>query len=197
MSTLRMLAQQLTETHLTRHGDRIGKVPPLLTELREAVSGSTHEGGGSGAKQRILVNSEALDLLRDIEKEVSERYKERYETNGHIRPDDSIKIIGQDQHDPDWDEYLTYWLQDWAKRIEDLVRPRKVRRLDGTPCPSCEQAVYGEDRETCLAVDCYTGPDKQLRPVSEWTVECHGCGATWQGRNMQWLLAALSSPVID
>ena len=68
MTTLRMLAQQLTETHLTRHGDRVGKVPALLTELREAVSGSSSGdgGGGNSSKQRVLVNTSALDLLMQL-----------------------------------------------------------------------------------------------------------------------------------
>ena len=39
--TLRSLAQELTEPHLKSIGGRIGKVPSLLSELREAVSGSS------------------------------------------------------------------------------------------------------------------------------------------------------------
>ena len=191
MSELSMLAQELAEPHLTRHGERIGKVPALLDELVEAISGATHEGGGSGGKQSVLVNTNALDLHADITKETWEAYTDRY---GQSAPTlkTCIETIGRGEHPPEWDAWFTAHLRSIRDRIEQLLRPKKLRRLDGVQCPSCGQAVHGEERETALYLDCYTGPDKHLRHPSEWEVTCAACQATWDHQNMQWLLVALA-----
>lgn len=190
--SLRSLAQELTEPHMKMIGGRIGKVPSLLSELREAVSGTTHEGGGSGSKLRILVNADAIDLLRAIKDEAQSSYYDRF---GIEAPslEQCITSVGNTPHPDDWEKYFTDQYKSFKARIEATLRPKKLRRLDGTECPSCGASIYGEQRQTCLYVDCWSD-DKSLRPVHEWSVECRACNATWSGvAQMKWVLVALTA----
>lgn len=193
MTTLKMLAQQLTETHLTNHNGKIGKVPALLTELREAVSGSSagDAGGGASSKQRILVNASALDLLQSIDAEVRVAYADRF-GQGAPTLDTCIRLIANSEHPTDWQAWFTETFQTFITRIEATLRPKKLRRLDNVTCPSCNQAVHGEERVTCLYLDCYADEHKTLKHSSEWSVECAGCGAAWGHADMRWLLVALA-----
>ena len=78
--SLASLAQELTEPHMRIIGGRIGKVPALLTELQEAIGGSSDTGtGGSTSKTRILVDASALDLLNNITNQVRYAYNNRYD----------------------------------------------------------------------------------------------------------------------
>ncbi|HJX77285.1 DUF7341 domain-containing protein [Glutamicibacter sp.] len=190
--TLRSLAQELTEPHLKSIGGRIGKVPSLLSELRDAVSGSSDTGaGGSTSKQRILVNATALELLKKIDETIKPGYSDRF---GQSPPtlETCVELIGKNPHEADWELWFTEKLE-WAKQeIETMLRPKKLRRLDGITCPSCQQKVFGTERETCLYADCWLDNDTLL-PPSEWSVECKGCTATWKGqKEMGWLLVALA-----
>lgn len=191
--TLRSLAQELTEPHLTMIGGQIGKVPGLLTELREAVSGSSDTGaGGASSKARILVDASALDLLNNITDEVRIAYTNRYQDAAPILEKCIIRI-SQDAHEPDWETTLEATLN-WAKgQIETYLRPKKLRRLDGVTCPACGQATYSEDRLTALYVDCWAD-NENLKPHQEWSVECKACETHWTGTNeIKWVLVALTA----
>lgn len=190
--TLRSLAQELTEPHLKAINGRIGKVPGLLQELREAVSGSTHEGGSSGSKQRILVNADALDLIHDLEREAQQSYHDRF---GAEAPslEQCIITIGATPHPDDWENHFNYQYQSFKTRIETVIRPKKMRRLDGVECPACGMSMFSEDRKTCLYVDCWSD-NENLKPVQEWSVHCKGCETQWTGVNeLKWVLVALSA----
>lgn len=190
--TLRSLAQELTEPHLKSINGRIGKVPALLSELREAVSGSSDTGGsGSSSKARILVNATALDLLNKITNTVRTAYSDRYGQSAPIL-DTCIDLIGKSEHNGDWEKWFTVLFEGIKTEIETMLRPKKLRRLDGLPCPSCSQTVHGEERETCLYLDCYINEDKELKHIQEWSVQCVACQAEWGGQELKWLLVALS-----
>lgn len=189
--TLRSLAQELTEPHLTMIGGRIGKAPGLLTELREAVSGSTSgDGGGSASKVGILVNASALDLLNAIEVEVRSSFADRY-GQGAPTLEKCIELIGEGEHPTEWQEYFNDRFTGYRDQINGLLRPKKMRRLDGVACPSCGLSMFGEERSTCLYLDCFTGERKELKHSSEWEVHCQSCNASWGHGDMQWLLVAL------
>lgn len=190
--TLRSLAQELTEPHFKSIGGRIGKVPGLLSELREAISGSSDTGGsGSASKQRVLVNAGALDLLNEITETLRTGYADRY-GQGAPTLETCIDAIGKSEHPADWESWFTEKLN-WAKaEIETMLRPKKMRRLDGIECPSCTQKVFGAERETCLYLDCWIDDDT-AKHITEWEVECRGCGTHWAGvKEMKWLIVALS-----
>lgn len=189
---LRSLAQELTEPHLTVINGRIGKVPALLTELREAVSGSTHEGGGNGSKQRVLVNTDALDLIRDLTAEAQSAYTDRFGTEAP-NLEQCVASIGETPHPDDWETYFTDQFQTFKTSIEAILRPKKMRRLDGTPCPSCGQTTYTNERKTCLYVDCWQD-NENLKPHQDWSVHCKACQTTWTGINeVKWVLVALTA----
>lgn len=191
--TLRSIAQELCEPHLTMIGERIGKVPGLIAELREAVSGSSDTGsGGSSSKARILVDASALDLLNNITDEVRIAYTNRYQDAAPTL-ETCITKISQDAHEPDWETTLEATLN-WAKdQIETYLRPKKLRRLDGVTCPSCGQSTYSEDRLTALYVDCWAD-NENLKPHQEWTVECKACETNWTGTSeIKWVLVALTA----
>ena len=192
--SLRSLAIELTEPHLIMHGERIGKVPALLVELREAVSGksSSDLGGGSASKQKILVNATALDLLKSITDRVRSGYADRY---GKSAPtlETCIEQIAAGEHDADWEAWFIDLFETIKQEIEAMLRPKKLRRLDGIECPACGQTVHGEERETCLYLDCYINEHKELRRFDEWVATCEACDATWAGKEMKWLLVALAN----
>lgn len=192
--SLASLAQELCEPHLTSIGGRIGRVPGLLTELREAVSGSStgDAGGGASSKAKILVNATALDLLNNIDNEVRTAYADRY---GKAAPtlETCIDLIGKGEHPAEWDAWFTERFTARKAEIEALLRPKKMRRLDGVQCPSCGQATFGEERATCLYLDCYTNQHKELKHITDWVVSCQSCDASWGHGDMKWLLVALGS----
>lgn len=191
--SLRSLAQELAEPHLTMIGDRIGKVSGLIAELREAISGSSDTGsGGSSSKARILVDASALDLLSNITDEIRIAYTNRYQ-DAAPNLEQCITKISQDAHEPDWETTLEAILK-WAKNeIETYLRPKKLRRLDGIHCPSCGQSTYSEDRLTALYVDCWAD-NENLRPHQEWSVQCKACETHWTGASeIKWVLVALTA----
>lgn len=190
--TLRSLAQELTEPHLTMIGERIGKVPALIDELASAIYGSTDTGtGGSTTKARILVNAKALDLHQRIERDIARGYTIRFK-QGAPTLKKCIKTISTTEHEPEWEDWFTHILQWAANEIETMLRPKKLRRLDGIECPSCQQKVFGEERETCLYADCWAD-NENLKHPTEWSVSCKACDAQWTGqKDMAWLLVALS-----
>lgn len=191
--TLRSLAQELTEPHMKMIGGRIGKVPGLLTELREAISGSTDTGaGGASSKARILVDASALDLLNQIDNEVRSAFSDRY-GEGAPTLEACIKLIGKGEHPDNWDQWFAGMFDGIKGRIETYLRPKKLRRLDGVTCPSCGQSTYSEDRLTALYVDCWAD-NENLKPHQEWTVECKACETNWTGTNeIKWILVALTA----
>lgn len=190
---LRSLAQELTEPHLTVINGRIGKVPALIDELASAIYGSSDTGnGGSPSKTRILVNAQALDLHQRIERDIAHGYTIRFK-KGAPPLKRSIKTISTTEHEPEWEDWFTHLFQWAANEIETMLRPKKLRRLDGTQCPSCGQATYGEERHTALYVDCWAD-NENLKPHQEWSVECKACDAHWTGANeIKWVLVALTS----
>ncbi|MEV7644708.1 MULTISPECIES: hypothetical protein [Actinomycetes] len=191
--TLRSLAQELTEPHMKMIGGRIGKVPALIDELASAIYGSSDTGaGGSSSKVGILVNAQALDLHQKIERDIKRGYTIRFK-RGAPTLKRCVKTISNTEHEPDWEDWFTHLFQSVASEIETMLRPKKLRRLDGVTCPSCGQATYSEDRLTALYVDCWAD-NENLKPHQEWSVECNACGTHWNGTNeIKWVLVALTA----
>lgn len=189
--TLRSLAQELTQPHLKMVSGRIGKVPGLIPELREAVKHSSANPTGGGSKQKAPLDTAALSLLDSIQRDMRSAFSDRY---GQSAPmlEICVALIGQDEHNTEWETYFTAQLAEIKTSIEAHLRPRKTRKLSGIQCPSCERSKYGEDNLTCLELDCYISEHKELKPMREWEVRCRGCDATWAGDNMRWLIVALA-----
>lgn len=189
--TLRSLAQELTQPHLKMVNGQITKRPAALGELRAAISHSTSGGGESSDSKPLPLDGQALSLLMNIERISGEDHRNRYEEPYFGTLDNLITKIGNDQHDPKWEHWFTRIYQQWIDEIDALIRPTKVRRLDGTPCPSCGQTIHGPQRETCIIINCYKPGTKDLMPPNQWTAQCRGCDARWETDVMKWLVATL------
>lgn len=190
--TLRSLAQDLTEPRLKMINGRFGKVPALLTDLREAISHST-SGGDAGTEGLPLpLNTKAVELLHSIERMAGEDHANRYGERFTGKLEGIIKKIGEDENHPDeWQTWFERIYLQWCDEINEMVRPIKYRNFDGTPCPSCGQAVHGPERETCVYLDCYIPGTKELRHVTTWKAYCRGCPAEWEWKDIKKLLASI------
>lgn len=174
---------------------KLSTVPSLLTELRSAITGSGDLDRTKSATGKPLpLNSAALELLTSIERMVGEDHHRRYDERFFGTLEGLLNKIAEDDHPADFEAWFERIFMEWCDSIESMVRPVRVRRLDGVPCPSCQQVVHGPERETCVAISCYEpGGGKDLRPIAEWTADCRGCGAHWENESMKWLVASLAA----
>lgn len=197
--TIAQFAHRLTRPHLSFMPDgKAGQVPSLIQELREAINHSTSGGNGSSDGQPLPFDTKALELLKFFEQDAGEHHRHRYGTIHRGTLETLIQKIADDQQHPttpdDWETFFEHWMSDWCDLIDDMLRPTKVRTLDSTPCPACNQTTHGKERETCLAIHCYIpGQGRDLKPIEAWTAECRACGATWSGDTMKYLLASIAA----
>ena len=188
-------AHRLTRPHLSFMPDgRAGEVPSLLSELRGAVTHSA-SGGGDGADGKPLpFNTVALELLNFIERTIGEDHLRRYDERFFGTLEGIMQKIANDEHPREHAAYFERIFMEWCDEIDEMVRPARFRRLDNVSCPSCDQMIHGDGRETCMVVDCYQpGGGKDLRPIGTWTAHCRACGAGWSGDTMKWLVASLAA----
>lgn len=193
--TIAQYVHRLTRPHLRFMPDgRAGEVPSLLSELRAAVTHSASGGGDGGGEKPLPFDTRALDLLDFIQRTIGEDHYRRYEERFFGTLEQILQKIAEDEHPRNEAAYFERIFMEWCDEVDELLRPTKVRRLDGTPCPSCEQKIHGPVRETCMVVDCFKpGGGKELRPIADWTAHCRGCGAGWSGVEMKWLVASIAA----
>ncbi|OIH81946.1 hypothetical protein BLJ79_21550 [Arthrobacter sp. UCD-GKA] len=194
--TIAQYAHRLTRAHLSFMPDgRAGEVPSLLDELREAVTGSGDlDRTSSSTGKPLPLNSTALELLDSIGRMAGEDHYRRYDERFFGTLEGLLQKIAEDDHPAEFAAWFERIFMEWCQEIDAMVRPAKVRRLDNVECPSCGQKVYGDQRETCVAVDCYKpGGGRELRPIGSWTASCRGCGAEWGADKMEWLVASLAA----
>lgn len=182
--TLTSLIEMLTREHMRWREDGLVKVPALLDELDEAVTDSgVVASSGSGGGKAEPINLGPFDLRMEIQAEAFRTWSELtgYSHNGSFKQ--AIIDFAKVELTDEWRAFLEHALLDWCDRIEaEIGRRPPTRKLVGVPCPSCGQAVYGEDRKTCVEVRCYS-PDGDMLPVAEWSAECKSCCAQWEGES--------------
>lgn len=191
--SLRANIQELTETHLKMGpAGKPVQAPSLLSELRAAVKPSPGGVGGSGAQAApIPINPDAVDLLSSITHEANVDYFEIHGTR--YRGPLECLLQSHGELSTDWELYLEGVTLGWIDRINGMLRPSKPRYKLGVECPSCGQRFHGEGRAVCLTADCW-GPNEEMLHPAAWHVQCEGCGATWVGDDLKWLVAALNTP---
>lgn len=195
--SLASLIQQLTEPHLTT-GPRGYPVtaPPLLLELQQAVTPGNNGSAGGKSGPPIPVSADTIDLEQRIRSEAAE---DHYQMRGWYYRGTTRELLQSylddkmDAPDADWSAYLEHVMLDWCDEINSIVRPSKPRRRLNTPCPSCGQKFYGEERQTCLTANCWGGDEELLHPAL-WHVQCEACKAEWEGETLKFFLAAINQP---
>jgi hypothetical protein len=192
--TLTDNVHRLTREHLTRDKDgNLRSAPAFLDELRGAVSPGSSMSGGGASGPPIPINPEAVDLLTEIHAEARRDYHEITGSRWPGNVDGLLIYFAAMDLSPEWDSYLTHVTSEWLDRITAMLWPSKPRRkLVGKVCPACSQAMYGEERKTCLTLGCWD-TDGAMKKIGDWDIECDGCDASWAGEQVAYLLRALDT----
>lgn len=194
--TLADNVHQLVNEHLKMGPDgKAHMVPSLLSELREAVTpGHAGSAGGSEGGPPIPINPNAVDLLAKMRKGAKDDYWEMLAVNWPGTLDGLLIVIAQTVPTPEWRVYFEHVTLDWIDEITKMLWPVKPRRkLFGKTCPSCNQALHGDDRAVCLSLGCWDD-NGELTKIGDWDIQCAACEATWAGEEVTWLLRAIDMP---
>lgn len=164
------------------------ELPPLLTQLADAVQSTTSTGQPGNTTHPAPIGLAAAALLGDIEHHVG-------------RTDDPVRAVQA------WASQAGVWrstnplylfkaahlAQQWATAIRDLLNPeRRYRPVRDTDCPQCERShawlhIDGErTRVPALLVDTETG-----------TTVCRACGQHWPKEYGEWLGRVLAQQRAD
>jgi len=151
-------------------------------------------GGGGASGPPIPIDPSAVDLLTEIHREARRDYHEITGSGWPGNVDSLLIHFAAMNLTPEWDSYLTHVTTEWLDRITAMLWPVKPRRkLVGKVCPSCGQAVYGDERKTSLSLGCWDD-DGNMRAIGTWDIECAACEASWAGEQVAYLLRALDTP---
>lgn len=165
-------------------------IPPLLGQLRSAMTPGMESGAGGGSGRPAPMALNAYDLLRRID----ETSTFQYWTNGGT---DRLVAISLEQRIRYWamqarraPEPLaeaTRMAQGWVRDIDALFNPQKRIELKGR-CPMCKSSHYlvEEDGEQIRKVALTATPTKHGS-----FAECGSCGSRWQGEIEMQVLATL------
>lgn len=172
---------RLTRPHLTSANGKPATVPSLLDQLAAAIHPSAAGGASGGSPLRIPIDTGAMSLWQDIEREARAHH---VELTGS--PGGPLMPLLQSWPDypmaADWTEYLEHATLDWIDRITALLQPAKPYR-PSQACPSCDQRFHGDDNTPTLAVY-WRDEDGNTKHPHDWRMECGHCGATWQGKEL-------------
>lgn len=183
----------LTRPHLTNHNGTLRHAPALLAELRGAVTPGNSLSGGGASGEPSPINLTAVDDLTAMEKDARTDYREITGSSWAGDLESLLQHFADMRLTPEWHNYLEHLTLEWVDQITAFLWPVKPRRkLVGKVCPACTQAVYGEDRKTCLSLGCWDA-DGNMRKTGDWDVECSGCEAFWSGDKIGWLITALDA----
>lgn len=195
--TLADHVRQLVSEHMTMNDKgEIVKAPPLLAQLRAAVTSDFAVGRGGSGGAGMMLNSKATKLEREIKEKI---LNEQFEMTGIEYRGGIVTLLRawEIAASSDWQPYLERVTLEWMDNIRDLLKARRPPWRPSLPCPACSQRFYGPEREPCLAIEDWDHEaDAQAHP-SQWTAKCDGCGAEWNGDNLKWLRAASDTPKED
>lgn len=188
---------QLTNEHMTMADDgSFIKAPPLLAELRAAVTSDFAVGRGGAGGAGMMINSKADKLEREIKEQA---LAEHFEMTGNEYRGNPATLLQAwaVAASSEWQAYLEPITLGWIDSIRSLLVSKRPPWRPSIPCPSCGQRFYGPEREPCLAVHYWDDEAEAISPPAKWTADCDGCGAEWNGDNLKWLRAASDTPAPD
>jgi hypothetical protein len=178
----------------TDEGWRLVPTPPLIAQLRQAITPSGAGGsGGSPSKQRLPMDAGAFDAFRYIEEEARrllagcslKRRQPQALEDVVTRYQMEIQKFGEGEL---VEAAKTARL--WVERIEaTLVPPRKRRPLQqACPAPGCGAVWDVSGAERVWAVTVWAGLEV---PRGEWEAWCSVCASLWVGEDLASFLAAI------
>jgi hypothetical protein len=195
--TLRDNIHQLTNEHMTMADDgSFIKAPPLLAELRAAVTSDFAVGRGGSGGAGMMINSKADKLEREIK---DQALAEHFEMTGNEYRGNTNALLQAwaVAASTEWQAYLEPITQGWIESIRTMLVAKRPPWRPSIPCPACGQRFYGPEREPCLAVHYWDDEAEAIAPPAQWTANCDGCGAEWNGDNLKWLRAASNTPTAN
>lgn len=164
-------------------------IPPLLGQLRLAMTPGMESGSGGGSGRPAPMALNAYDLLRRIE----ETSTYEYWTNGGT---DRLTAISLEQRIRYWAmmarrapeplAQATRLVEGWVRDIDALFNPQKRIELKGR-CPVCKSSHYlaEEDGEEIRKAALTATPTKYGS-----FAECGKCKSKWTGEDQMLELAA-------
>ena len=188
---------QLTNEHMTHADDgSFIKAPPLLAELKAAVTSDFAVGRGGSGGGGMIINSKADELERRIKQEALTNH---FEMTGHEYRGTLVELLQawSIAAATEWQPYLEGIAQEWIDGIRELLVSKRPPWRPSIPCPACGQRFYGPEREPCLAVHYWDDEAEVIAPPQQWTAKCDGCKAEWNGDELKWLRAASNTPRAD
>lgn len=195
--TLKDNIHQLTSEHMTQADDgSFIKTPPILAELRAAVTSDFAVGRGGSGGAGMILNSKADKLEREIK---DQALSEHFEMTGNEYRGNLATLLQAwaVAASSEWQAYLEGITLEWIDGIRALLVSKRPPWRPSIPCPACGQRFYGPEREPCLAVHYWDDEAEAIAPPATWTAKCDGCGAEWNGDNLKWLRAASDTPNKD
>jgi len=188
------------QTRTLREGDYVEKftVPPLWTQLYEAIDKNTGDQGNSKMQSRPPVNTNAMSLLIEIATAVryekwDRKLKTSQETPLELRAIISDVIRGGNV--PSNTDGMTTWewwewcIRSWNTRIRTVLGQTLTHRLYGAACRTCHASTvpaFDEQgnpagRQPALIVHIDT--DTELVT----SVACDMCGTILEDHHLQGL----------
>ncbi|GAP53723.1 hypothetical protein AHiyo6_02880 [Arthrobacter sp. Hiyo6] len=195
--TLKDNIHQLTNEHMTMADDgSFIKTPPLLAELRAAVTSDFAVGRGGSGGAGMMINSKADKLEREIKEQA---LAEHFEMTGNEYRGNPTTLLQAwaVAASSEWQAYLEGITTEWIVGIRALLVSKRPPWRPSIPCPACSQRFYGPEREPCLAVHYWDDEAEAIAQPAKWTANCDGCGAEWNGNNLKWLRAASDTLTTD
>lgn len=182
--TLADLIHELTRPHLSRNGDRIAYVEPLLETLESLIRPSAAKGdGGSGTGgSRPPISIESLDLWQDIAGKIDREWPYA----GHpaaLKVPTARKLMAWHNAAAQSHEalYLYELCTKWIARIQEVLTPTKRMPLKGA-CPSCDKThVELTDADGVAVFDTAIIAYPGAQPVY---AECRVCNTRWEHEDL-------------
>lgn len=188
---------QLVSEHMTKTdtGEFV-KAPPLLAQLRAAVTSDFAVGRGGSGGAGMMLNSKADKLEREIKEKI---LSDQFEMTGVEYRGGIVTLLRSWEvaASSEWRPFLERVTLEWIDNIRALLEARRPPWRPSMPCPSCEQRFFGPEREPCLAVYYWDDDAERAAHPSQWMAKCEGCGVEWTGDNLKWLRAASDTPGVE
>jgi len=192
--TLSSNIHQLINEHMTQADDgSFVLAAPLLVQLRAACA-STHGNhtGGGGQGVGLAINSAAIAIETRIQQDA---LAEHYEHAGNEYQGNLIDLLKTwSTLQGEWSTYLEAVTNEWITLIKETLEQRRPPWRPTLNCPACNGRFHGPEREPNLWLDYWDHNNEQMAHPSKWTAGCDGCGANWEGDELNWLRAATNTP---